>query len=337
MRYFLIFFLLVISFIRVTGQETEKKTTYVPSPDTASIFYTQINDRWPGEKLTRLNDSILTGFQYFLPTEHETSLNALTGNAGLAYHSMVFDATPEYSGFRYTPFDYIDYKWINHKIRYFQTTGPYSNLFYSTGPGKEQLFNVTHSQNIAGGLTLGIDVMIVNSLGLYERQKSDNVSFAGTAQFISKKENYVVLGNYHNSRFRWRENGGVSKLSLFTNNVETDRSRIPIYLKNADNLQKESGFQIRQFYYFGKLKDNPVTDSLISDTIGPKKLHRYYDPYRSNFIRHTISYSQNADSYKDPSPNSGYYDRILIDSTKTMDSLYYQELLNDVSFEAGVG
>lgn len=337
MRYFLITFLLVISFISVTGQETEKKTTSVPSPDTASIFYTQINDRWPGEKLTRLNDSILTGFQYFLPTEHETSLNALTGNSGLAYRSMVFNATPEFSGFRYTPYDFIAYKWINRNIRYFQTTGPYSNLFYSTGPAKEQLFNVTHSQNIAGGLTLGIDVMIINSLGLYQRQKSDNISFAGTAQFISKKQNYVVLGNYHNTRLKWRENGGVSKLSLFTNNVETDRTRIPIYLKNADNLQKESGIQIRQFYYFGKMKDNPVTDSLISDTIGPKKLHRYYDPYRSDFIRHTISYSQNANSYKDPAPNSGYYDRILIDSTKTSDSVYYQELLNDISFEAGVG
>ncbi len=309
---------------------------FIQSPDTASIFFTQLNDRWPGEKIIRLNDTVLNGFNYYLPTESATSLYGLTGNAGLAYRSMVF-SLPEYSGFRFTPFDYTLYKFINRNIKYYQTTGPYTNIFYSTGPGKEQLFRFTHSQNIAGGLTLGLDVDLVNSLGLYQRQKSDDMSFAGTAQYVNEKENYVVLGNYHSSRIRWRENGGVRRISLFANNTETDRKRIPIYLKNADNFTKESGFQARQFYYFGKVRRNPVTDSLRSDTIGPKRLHRYYNPERSNFIRHTISYSRNAHRYTDNDPEEGFYRQILIDSVKTVDSVYYHELSNDLSFEAGVG
>lgn len=339
MRYPVLIFLFLISFIYAGAQEeVESKNEALPSPDTASIFYTNLNDRWPGEKLFRLADSTLTGYQYFLPTEGETALNALAGNAGLAYKSMVF-TMPEYSGFKYTPFEFLAYKWINRNIRYFQTTAPYSRLFYSTGPEREQLFNVTHSQNIAGGLTMGLDVMIVNSRGLYERQKSDNVSFAGTAQFVNKKEYYVVLGNYHNSRFKWQENGGLSNRgkNLFETNEETDRKRIPVNLAVADNVIKEAGFQARQFLYFGKRTTKPVTDSLKSDTIGPKKLHRYYDPYRSNFIRHTLSYSKGVNQYTDTKPLSGFYNMVYLDSVKTNDSLYYYEVKNDISVEAGVG
>jgi len=336
MRYFTLYLLLLIITLKASAQETEEKVVATPSPDTASIFYTHLNERWPGEQIQRINDTSLRGFQYYLPTENEILLNALTGNAGLAYKSLVFQM-PEYSGFRYTPFDFIAYKWINRNIRYLQTTGPYTKLFYSTGAGKEQTFDVTHSQNIAGGLTIGVDLMIINSVGLYERQKSDNASFAGTAQFINKKENYAVLGNYHNSRFRWRENGGIANESLFRNNTETDRKRIPIELAGADNQIKEAGFQIRQLFYFSKTKSNPSTDSLQTDTIGPKKLHRYYNPSRSNFIRHTFSYSRNSTLYTDKNPKSGYYEQILIDSTKTFDSVYFQEISNDLSVEAGVG
>jgi hypothetical protein len=318
------------------GVNNNNNSKYTPSPDTAAIFYTQLNERWPGEKIIRLNDTILTGFNYYLPTESATSLYALTGNAGHAYRSMVF-SMPEYSGFKFTPFDFTEYKFTNRNVKYYQTTTPYTNVFYSTGPAKEQVFGFTHSQNITGGLTLGLDLDIVNSIGLYQRQKADDMSFAGTAQFVNRNENYVVLGNYRNNTIRWRENGGVRRISLFTNNTETDRKRIPINIRNADNYTRESGFQARQFYYFGKVRKNPVTDSLRSDTIGPKKLHRYYNPERSNFIRHTITYSRSAHRYTDNDPFSGFYREVLIDSTQTFDSLYYHELSNDISIEAGVG
>jgi hypothetical protein len=335
-QFFLVVFLLT-NLISALAQEDEtpaEKSS--PSPDTASIFYSTINDRWSGEHLTRLNDTILNEFNYFHPTESMSKLNALAGNIGLAYRSLVF-SLPEYSGFRYTPFNFLEYKWSNRTIRYFHTTGPYTNVFYSTGPGKEQLFNVTHSQNILGGLTLGVDLRIVNSVGLYERQKSDNLSFAGTVQYVTKSENYVVLGNYHSSTFKWRENGGISNEGTILNNIETDRKRVPIYLLAADNLLKDRGVQIRQFYYFAKAGINISVDSLKGDTIGPKKLHRYYNPYRSNFIRHTFSYSKNNDIYTDKNPFSGFYQNVLKDSTSTYDYILYDELKNDISIEAGVG
>ncbi|MGE5317246.1 MAG: putative porin, partial [Chloroflexota bacterium] len=128
--------LLFISFAAIVMAQDEepqiKTENSSPSPDTASIFYTNINNRWPGEKLIRVNDSVLKGFNYFLPTDGDMKLYALTGNAGLAYQSMVF-SLPDYQGFRYTPFNFSEYQWNNSNIRYFHLTGPYTNLFYSTG------------------------------------------------------------------------------------------------------------------------------------------------------------------------------------------------------------
>ncbi len=241
-------FALVALNTTVSGQDETPKVETVPSPDTASIFYTKMNDRWPGEEITHLYDTILDGFQYYLPTKNATSIYSLNGNNGLAYKSLFFEL-PDYSGFKYTPYDYLLYKWVNNNINYYHTTGPYTRLFYLMGPGKEQIFNVTHSQNILGGLTIGLDMKLINSLGNFLRQKSDDISFAGTLQYVSKNERYVALGNYHDSRFTWQENGGISNERDFRQNEETDRKRIPIYLSNADNTIKETGYKSETIYY----------------------------------------------------------------------------------------
>lgn len=334
MRYLLIFITLILSMFSSNAQEMGQRREDVGSPDTATNSYTTLNHRWPGESLVTINDTTTLDFQFYLPTEGATKLFALTGNSGLAYKSLSF-SIPQNNGFRFTPYDYDLYKWLNNSIRYYQTTGPYSRLFYSTGPGKEQLFQVTHAQNITGGLRIGLDLSIINSLGLYERQKADDISFAGTLQFVSKNYNYVVLGNYHHSKLAWRENGGIQKEELFTENSETDRKRIPIYLREAESLNKEGGFQIRQFYYPGKGRKQ--IDTTRTDTTKAKPNYRYYDPSRSNFIRHTLTYSKNKYNYSDKTPRVGYYENIYLDSTRTMDSVLIQEIINDIAIEGGVG
>lgn len=334
MRYFLVFITLIISLISSHAQEMVQRREEVGSPDTATNYYTTLNNRWPGESLVTIEDTTTSGFQFFLPTEGATQLYALAGNSGLAYKSLLFSLSQQ-NGFRFTPYNYDLYKWNNNSIRYYQTTGPYSRLFYSTGPGKEQLFQVTHAQNVAGGLSVGLDLSIVNSLGLYERQKADDITFAGTLQFISKNYHYVALGNYHHSKLAWRENGGIQKEELFTENTETDRKRIPIYLREAESSNKESGFQIRQFYYPGKERNR--ADTTTGDTTVFKPKHRYYDPSRSNFIRHTFTYSKNNYKYTDKNPRVGYYDHILLDSILTNDSVLIHEIINDIAIEGGVG
>jgi hypothetical protein len=344
MRLRLFLLLLPILFEALSGslfaQNQETAAQSVPSPDTSSVFFVTLSNRWKDEKLTRVADTSLYGFQFYIPTESKTGLYQLNGNAGLAYESMFFNPEAK-NGFRFAPSDFGNYLLRNDNIHFYHLHGPYSHLFYSMGKEKEQIFNVTHAQNLSRGITLGVDLRIINSVGLYDRQKSDNSGIAVQGQFVSDNERYVLLANYRNNRLRWRENGGIKYDSLFSDNIETDRKRIPINLEGADNQIKESGVFTRFFYYFGR-KPDPIIQDTISDNrsfLKPKAdtVHRYYNPARTNFFSYTFSSTRNSNLYKDTYPKSGFYPDIFIDSLKTYDSVYYQEFLNDFSFEGGIG
>jgi hypothetical protein len=349
-RFTLILTVFFISVCGILAQDTGADKEDQQSPDTASVFFFHADQRWPGASaLYHTADTLLTGFQFYDPAEGTDLLNAVNGNIGLAYKPMIFKHHGS-SGFRFTPYNFDAYLLNNANIRYYHSFIPYSNIAYSFGKGKEQLFSVTHSQHLARGLSLGIDLRIINSVGLYNRQKSDNSSVAIQGQFISDNERYAVLANYRNNRFKWRENGGITDDSAFISNTETDRKRIATRLSNADNLIKESGFQINQYYYFGRnprlaernksgidtlqgtVKTGP--DSLMQSTL-PGKL--FFNPERTNFFRHTFTYTRNALLYTDTDPLSGFYNNIYNDSTSTFDSVFFHEFTNQLIFEGGVG
>lgn len=326
------------------AQQPNAKDELERSPDTASVYYLTVDQKWPSPGLVKMNDTLLTGVQFYNPVQTSTALNAIAGNIGLAYNNLIFDPLPN-EGFRFAPSVYHLYILRNDNIRYYQTFGPYTNVAYSFGAGKEQLFNLTHYQNITRGLSLGLDLKIINSIGNYNRQKSDNSSVAFQGQFITNNERYAVLANYRNNRLKWRENGGIVYDSLFTDNLEPERNRIAIHLLSADNFIKESGLFLRQYYYFGQnpSKAHPAKESdttfrnMDSIPVPETSKHLYFNPLRSDFIRHTFTYTRNALKYTDTDPTSGFYPNIFLDSLKTFDSVYYHEFTNQFVFEGGLG
>ena len=339
--------LLILIINSTFAQQQAGKDELERSPDTASVYYLNIEQKWPGSGLVKINDTLLTGSQFYDPVQAGSSLNAVNGNIGLAYKSLIFNPSA-IDGFRFAPSVYHHYLLRNDNIRYYQTFGPYTNIAYAFGGGKEQLFSVTHSQNIARGLSLGVDLNIINSVGNYNRQKSDNSSVAFQGQFITNNERYAVLANYRNNRYKWRENGGIVHDSLVTDNIEPERNRIAINLQSADNFIKESGAFIRQYYYFGKNpnKSNTAEITMVSDSTGistdslpvpelPSRL--FFNPDRSDFIRHTFTYTRNSLKYTDKEIKPGYYPVVFVDSKATFDSIYYHEIINQLMFEGGVG
>lgn len=352
MRHFILLYTLLIAGpllfaqgLGTTGDDSER------SPDTASIYFFHTTERWPGQTLQRINDTLLTGLQFYDPIEGSSRINAVNGNIGLAYQSLIFDFNPG-NDFRYSPYSFDLYRLSNHNIRYYHVFGPFTNVFYSFGTGKSQLFSLTHTQNLTRGFSTGIDLNIINSIGLYNRQKSDDVSVAIQLQYVAPGERYAALGNFHSNRFKWRENGGMAYDSLFTENIETDRKRIPIRLQSADNQIKENAVFVRQFYYIGpnpQKKHTSRVDSVVAikdSTAGRKPafdqslepgMHRYFNPERTDFFSHTFKYNKHSFLYKDQKPASGYYPVIYLDSVATYDSTAYHEFINELSFEGGIG
>jgi len=340
MRFRLLFlWLFAFSFTFLQAQEEEITSSEARLPDTASVFYTTLNHRWGGEQLSRVSDTSLNDIQFYLPTDGASLLYALNGNSGLACQSLVFD-TPYADGFRFQPKVYLPYLISNTSLQWYHLHNPYSRIYYNTGKAKEQLFSVTHAQNLARGITLGIDLRLINSIGQYLRQKSDNASVGLQGQFVSDNERYVLLASYRNNRFRWRENGGIQYDSVFTTNYETDRQRIAVRLDNADSRIRESGVFLRQFYYFGHNPGKPANADTLADSAKVQlrdTLHRYFNPQRSNFFRHTFTYSRNSLVYADDNPLSGVYRNIYADSLNTYDSVYIHQIVNDLAFEGGIG
>ena len=357
MRHFILLYVLLLvgqaSFAQTMGTVGDNSQR---SPDTASIYYFNAADRWSGEGLQRINDTLLTGLQFYDPIEGSTRINGVNGNIGLAYQPFIFNFVPE-PDFRFSPNSFDLYRMSNQNIKYYHVFGPFTNVFYSFGTGKSQLFSVTHTQNLTKGFSAGVDLNIINSLGLYNRQKSDNVSVAVQVQYVSPDERYAAFGNFHSNRFRWRENGGIVYDSLFTDNIETDRKRIPIALQSADNQIKENAVFLRQFYYIGRnpQRKQPTdsaeaesnmtrtsSDSLRSlkpafDMSKKVEGHRYFNPERTDLFSHTFKYNQHSFLYKDKKQTLPYYPTIYRDSTLTYDSAAYHEFINELSFEGGVG
>jgi len=136
MRYFtLIVFTLFIAVKSIYAQVPEKGSDFKLSPDTASVFFVTIDQRWPGSAIQKMNDTLLTGFQFYDPVVGKTNLNAVNGNIGLAYKNLIFDPSAN-NGFRFAPSVVNNYLLRNDNIRYYQSFAPYSNVAYSFGARK---------------------------------------------------------------------------------------------------------------------------------------------------------------------------------------------------------
>lgn len=109
------------------------------SPDTASIYFFHATERWPGQTLQRINDTLLTGLQFYDPIEGSSRINGVNGNIGLAYQSLIFDFEPG-NDFRFSPYSFDLYRMSNQNIRYYHVFGPFTNVFYSFGTGKSHSF-----------------------------------------------------------------------------------------------------------------------------------------------------------------------------------------------------
>ncbi len=86
---------------------------------------------------------------------------------------------------------------------------------------------------------------MINSLGTYQHQKSNNRKIAFKSEYFTDNLKYGFIANYSHSKVVVQENGGLANDSIYEHNLEPDRSIIGIKLWNAEtNVRKaQIGFQ----------------------------------------------------------------------------------------------
>jgi hypothetical protein len=234
---------------------------------------------------------------------------------GLASNNRVFSPSTEV-GYQLKSRAFGPYMLYNDKVRYYKLMRPYTNLWYVTGPKKEQSLGVTFTRKMSKTFTFGVDLYLVNSPGSYQNSKSDDKYVYFTTRYHTKNNRFGIVANYLHNKVIAEENGGVAADSLFSDNLEKDRQAIPVALQTAKNRVKASGFYVDQ--YFNLLKPGLRKDST------PRKL-------AGGSILYSLLYQRNQMVYTDDMrTDSVFYKSFpaVFDTLTTYDSVYQQLIRN---------
>ena len=309
----------------------------------------------------KFEDSITISFRYLDSTRNNKldssvydftrrfpipATNIYLGNLGNASESILF--SPRFNAGWDAGFHAFDiYKWKLEKVRFFNTTRPYTELNYLLGSRVEQIIEILHTQNIKPNWNASFQYRLTNSPGFFKNQKTNHNNYLFTSWYQSKKKRYnnyfIMLAN----RLQSTENGGIMSDHDYINDPDFhDRFSIPTNIGGdpsfgrnffstqiaTGNKYKETTYLLRQQYDLGK-KDSVVTDSTV--------IPLFYPRIR---FEHTISFSKYNYAFQDyPSistsgdiyiPDSVYYQNTY-GYTLNNDSVFFQEswkeIMNDFS------
>jgi len=322
-----IYFLFILALVLMHSENSIAQTydsTFYPTDSSAVLYFHNKLDTYSPVKLSYV-DTTLMDFEAYNPLDTMYLFYASLGNVGLAYKNLDFTLENKV-GFDYGVNTFNAYFFNQKDIKYYLNPKAYTEVGYVTGADKEQLFTASHHQRVFKRLALGVDFDLINSLGTYQRQKSDNWKAAASAQYFTKDLRYGVIANYSAARVNARENGGIIYDSIYEQNIETNRSIIDINLANAENQLRKSGVYFQQYFQISrknvKLKD---------DSLGvPEKKFRL----KFGRISHSFNYSRSSQVYADDSPDIDYYPNTYYDSTATYDSVFFHSLENTFSWSS---
>ena len=274
------------------GQTGERDTSLNKTSDADSIYYYARHIRYTNFKLlkegtqTRGIDTTVKNFQNFSPLYQPENPTIGLGSAGIAYREMLFNPTRTI-GFD-AGFHSLDlYKLIQDSIKFYRAKSPYTELYYVNGRIHEQVFKVTHSQNVKPNLNVGAHYNRLTGDGFYVNQKADHLNAALFAWYESPKKRYNIIGDVIFNTLKAGENGSTRNDTIFKGN-SLDKRAEPVFLKGtrADRPMqtwRQTQFLLKQLYYLGRI------DSLQ----GPDSSERILPTQR---VSHTLTYTR--DQYK---------------------------------------
>lgn len=201
-------------------------------------------------------------------------------------------------------------------IKYYRTRTPYTEVFALFGIKKEQFAKLLHTQNITRRWNLAFSMLRINMLGallneggFYQRQGGTDNNLSVSSHYSSENNRYSFLVNGIVSSIKTDENGGIRNDTLFENDPFENKKRIPVNLMNARSKRRYRSAYMKHSVSFGKKENILQGDSVTNYRILPK-----------NSFSYSLNVQDNIFMYAESALDSGYYENIYFDSTKTHDS-----------------
>ncbi len=312
-RIYIVFAFLLFTAISGYTQKIDSTSVF---RNKTNLFYDKVNS-FELPAFIKI-DTVLKGFEQYNPTFNRHLFTEWSGNIGRPVQSMIYEPIHK-TGFDYGIHTFDDFLFTNYTQPYYQVRKPYTSVYYSTGPQKEDILHVIHSQNITQTWNVGLNFRVIDSWGSYQFQACDNRQLLVNTNYISLSGKYRVMAAYYHNSIEIQENGGVND-SVFENRISNQTLSVPVHLQSANNQWKETGFFVKQFYNLKKTK----SDSSIHKTFNP------------GIISHSFHFVTQNQTYIDQDGKSGYYKNIYFDTLSTHDSVYFRSFENNFAWTNGI-
>ena len=263
-------------------------------------------------------DTLIPNFQHYHPDFQPGNPRASQGNIGEASYPLIFKPL-HISGFDFGRHSFDPYLFVPENITYYIPKRPFTVLYFASGKGKEQIFQVTHSQSILKGLYFGVDYRLVNSIGIYDKQQTNEYALGLNLHFSRPDIRYKALTNFTTNLLKVTENGGPSDLSVFEQSKETNRNLLLVNLSDANNTIHQTGAYLHQTFYMGKLKQARQGNSFWNMVV---------NTFNAGTIGHILQYVVRDDRYIDNSPNANFYPSRVKNTLKTLDLSRFSKVTN---------
>jgi hypothetical protein len=300
--------------------ENDEEQNEKPTPDTASIYYFNPLSDFTGFHSFTYFPAGLTNFQNYDPSRKNGMDYATLGNLGLASTPLIYGGMPQ-STYQYVGNAFGLYSLTPENTKFYVTDKPLTHLYYVMGKGKEQFFDVTHSQQLKRQVTLGMQLNFIKSPGTYLRQTTNNSSLALYTLYHTLNNRYSFLASYYHNNLKVYENGGIQYDTVFSQNTESDRQRIIVNLSNADNHIKNSEVYFSQTFFLRKPKPALVKKNDTVQTVIPRRTLLFYLNQPGCFT-HTFRWNRQGFAFTDKQRDSAYYPAVIYnDSIITFDTV----------------
>ncbi|MVN20527.1 putative porin [Mucilaginibacter arboris] len=271
-------------------------------------------------------DTTLTNFENYSALYQPRSPKIGLGNLGLAYRNLLFEPAKTI-GFDVGLHSLDAYLLKPEDVTYYRARTPFTNLYYVNGALKEQVFRVTHTQNIKPNWNAGFNFNRIGSVGFYPRQKADHLEAAIFTWYESKSKRYNLLGNLTFNNLKAPENGSILNDTIFnktsgtTGNSALSKSAEPVRLNNSRDNWRNNSLYIKQFYYIGHTEGLKTSAGSSSSVLPTQR------------ISHTFTYNRTEYKYlQDEADLYSVFPNHLYDINYSRDSLAVVHFRNDFSY-----
>ncbi len=268
-------------------------------------------------------DTGLTNFENYSPLfQPRTPKISLSGSVGYATRPLLFEPL-RIIGFDVGLHALDPYLLTPQDIQYYRAQAPITILSLVTGGKAEQIFKVTHTQNIKPNWNVGFNLNFVGSKGFYGYtnigQNVSNLNAAVFTWYESKSKRYNLLGNLLFNNLKSPETGSILKDTIFSGRPSINKSTEAVRLPNAYTNWKTSGFYIKQFYYLGRI-----------DTLLQKDAANILPTQR---VAHTLNYNvQKYNFLQNDLDTYHVFPDYYFGSNRSRDSLTVTHIQNDFSY-----